>query len=93
MDEEGSPLVMEYTRKSLFAATSRVVYAEARSAFARSYRAGILGERAYREVIANFKEEWSAFFALDVTDGEIHPPKEWTKHQDSCNLSYGRYVQ
>lgn len=66
--EEGSNLISEYARQSLLVATSRVAYAEARAAFARAWREGVLDEAAYREVVSNFKEEWPAFFTLDVSD-------------------------
>jgi len=71
VEEEGSELVAGYSQKSLFVATSRVAYAEARSAFARSWREGILDDHAYREVVSNFKEEWPAFFALEVSDSVL----------------------
>jgi len=71
VEEEGSELVAAYSKKSLFVATSRVAYAEARSAFARAWRESILGDQEYREVVSNFKEEWPAFFALDVSDSVL----------------------
>lgn len=68
VEEEGSALVMEQTRQSLLVATSKVAYAEARAAFARSRREGILDDRTYREVVANFKQEWPSFLALEISD-------------------------
>ena len=67
VEEEGSELAALYLQKSKMAATSRVAYAEARSAFARSRRDGVLGEKEYREVIDNFKDEWPYFFSLEVS--------------------------
>lgn len=72
VEEDGSDLVAAYAQKSLFIATSRVAYAEARSAFARSWRDGVLDEKEYRDVVSNFKEEWSAFFTLEVSDPVLH---------------------
>jgi len=71
VEEEGSELAAAYSRKSLFVATSRVAYAEARSAFARAWREGVLGDQEYRDVVSNFKEEWPAFFTLDVSDSVL----------------------
>ncbi|MCL4464322.1 MAG: type II toxin-antitoxin system VapC family toxin [Firmicutes bacterium] len=68
VEEEGSELVADYSRKGLFIATSRVAYAEARSVFARASREGILDVQAYRDVVANFNEEWPSYFALEVSD-------------------------
>ena len=45
--------------------------AEARAAFARAWREGILEDQEYIEVVSNFKEEWPAFFALDVSDSVL----------------------
>ncbi len=72
VEEDGSDLVAAYSQKSLMVATSRVAYAEARSAFARSWRDGVLGDKEYREVVSNFKEDWPAFFTLDVSDPVLH---------------------
>lgn len=68
VDEDGSDLVVAYSKKSLMVATSKVAYAEARAAFARSWRDGILGDKEYRQAVLNFKEEWPKFFTLEVSD-------------------------
>lgn len=68
VEEEGSDLVSDYTRKSLFVATSKVAYAEARAAFARAWRSGVLGEKEYREVVLNFREDWPRYFILEVSE-------------------------
>ncbi len=68
VEEEGSELAVEYAGKSLLQATSRVAYAEARSAFARSWRNGVLGDQEYREVVSRFKDDWAYFLTLDVSD-------------------------
>lgn len=71
VEEAGSELVKVYAQKCLFVATSRVAYAEARAAFARAWREGMLGDQEYIEVVSNFKEEWLAFFTLDVSDSVL----------------------
>ena len=68
VDEEGSELVADYMQKCTFIATSKVAYAEARAAFARAGREGILDTQAYRDVVANFNEDWKFYFALEVSD-------------------------
>ena len=68
VEEEGSELVADYSRKCIFIATSKVAYAEARSAFARAGREGILNLQAYRDLVANFNEDWPSYFALEVSE-------------------------
>lgn len=71
VDEEGSKLAADYVRKSLAVATSKVAYAEARAAFARAWREGVLDNQAYQHVVANFKEDWPAYFALEISDAVL----------------------
>jgi predicted nucleic acid-binding protein len=71
VEEDGSELVADYSRKSIFIATSRVAFAEARSAFARARREGILEVQAYCDVVANFNEDWPSYFALEVSDSVL----------------------
>ena len=71
VEEEGSELVADYSRKCIFIATSKVAYAEARAAFARAGREGILDTQAYRDVVANFNEDWTSYFALEVSDSVL----------------------
>jgi predicted nucleic acid-binding protein len=71
VEEDGSELAAAYSMKSSFVATSMVAYAEARSAFARAWREGVLGNREYQKVVSNFKEEWPAFYALGVSDSVL----------------------
>ncbi len=62
VEEEGSKQVKDYAQKCSLVATSKVAYAEARSAFARAWREGVLETSSYREAVSNFREEWPAFF-------------------------------
>ncbi len=66
--EEGSSLVKSKIDEAEIIATSKIAYPEARAAFARAWRQGILTEQAYREVIDNFNSDWPAYFSLELTD-------------------------
>lgn len=71
VEEEGSELVADYSRRCIFVATSKVAFAEARAAFARARREGILDVQAYRHVVDSFNEDWPAYFALGVSDSVL----------------------
>ena len=71
VEEEGSKQVKDYAQKCSLVATSKVAYAESCSAFARAWREGVLETSSYREAVSNFKEEWPAFFVLDVSDSVL----------------------
>mgnify|MGYP000898981331 CR=1 FL=1 len=68
VEEDGSVKVRQHVRDALMVATSKVAYAEARAAFARCMREGILPESAHRNVVANFNADWASYFVLELTD-------------------------
>lgn len=67
-EEEGRGLVREAVRQAGRVATSTVAYAEARAAFARKAREGILGEEGHRRAVATFDEDWGYFTRLAVSN-------------------------
>lgn len=66
--EEGSAIVKEKVNLASLIATSKVAYPEARAAFARARREGILTDVTYQVVVDNFNVEWSSYYKLELTD-------------------------
>ncbi len=66
--EEGSTIVKEKINLATLVATSKVAYPEARAAFARAKREGILTDGSYQKVVDNFNAEWPAYYNLELTD-------------------------
>ncbi len=68
INEEGTPLVREAVQNSLIVATSKVAYAEARSAFARAYREKIIDTSTHDEIVVALKQDWKNYLKIEVTD-------------------------
>ncbi len=66
--EEGSASVKEKVNLATLVATSKVAYPEARAAFARAKREGILTDGTYQTVVDNFNAEWLSYYNLELTD-------------------------
>ena len=66
--EEGSAIVKENVNLATLVATSKVAYPEARAAFARAKREGILTDGTYQAVVSNFNAEWLSYYSLELTD-------------------------
>lgn len=66
--EEGSAIVKEKVNLASLIATSKVAYPEARAAFARAKREGILTDVTYQVVVDNFNAEWLSYYKLELTD-------------------------
>lgn len=79
VNEEGTQLVEKIVRDSSIVATSKVAYAEARAAFARAFREGIITKKIYNEVIVSFKQDWNNFFKLEVSNKIIELAGELTE--------------
>lgn len=69
--EKGSDLVRELVRQCSAAATSKVAYAEARAAFARALRQGVMEDKDYREIVAALQNDWPSYLAIEVSDAVI----------------------
>lgn len=61
-------MVAQAVRESSRIATSTVAYAEARSAFARLRREGILSEEEHRRVVVALDERWPSYDRLAASD-------------------------
>ena len=67
VEEEGTALVKKAVEDADIVATSLVAYVEARAAFARRRREGILLVADHSRVLRNFENEWRRFVVIDVT--------------------------
>ena len=52
-------------------ATSRIAYAEARSAFARKRRERGVSPTDYRTIMQDFDHDWENYFVVDVSDALV----------------------
>ncbi|MDN3515936.1 MAG: type II toxin-antitoxin system VapC family toxin [Candidatus Brocadia sp.] len=71
VDEIGSDAIKEIVRKATVISTSKVAYAEARSAFARKQRDGGFSAKVLRKIVEDLNREWESYFLIEVTDGLI----------------------
>jgi predicted nucleic acid-binding protein len=69
--EEGADVVRELVMRCSAAGTSKVAYAEARAAFARALRQGVIGDEGYREIVAALHNDWHTYLAMEVSDALI----------------------
>lgn len=78
IDEEGTSLVRRLVQESSIVATSKVAYAEARSAFARAHREKLIDTSTHDEIVAVLKQDWKSYFKLEITDELIDLAGELT---------------
>ena len=71
VQEPGSETVCELTGASVVVATCKIAYVEARAAFARGYREGILDKKNYDLVTGAFQHDWNSYFSLEVSDALV----------------------
>jgi predicted nucleic acid-binding protein len=71
VEEAGSPAVRERSGHAESIATSRIAYAEARSALARKFREHGLSRSGHRSVVEDLNRDWEDYFIIDVSEGLI----------------------
>lgn len=71
VDETGSDVVKEIAHKAMVISTSKIAYAEARSAFARKQRDDGFSAKVRRKIVEDFNRGWESYFLTEVTDGLI----------------------
>jgi len=71
VNEIGSDAIKEIGRNATVISTSKVAYAEARSAFARKQRDDGFSAKVLRTIVEDFNREWESYFLIEVTDGLI----------------------
>lgn len=72
VEEDGSETVRQAVAGSYVVTTSQVAYAEARAAFARAYREGLLADSDYKLVVASFRADWDSYLAVTVLDKVVY---------------------
>ena len=71
VEEEGSDEVKKACEQAQVVVTSRLAYAEARSAFARAWREGRIDTQAYHQVVRDLDKDWGSYFVLEVTESLV----------------------
>jgi predicted nucleic acid-binding protein len=71
VEETGSPEVREKSDQAESVATSRIAYAEARSALARKFRERGLSRSGHRLAVEDLNQDWEDYFIVDVSDGLV----------------------
>lgn len=68
VEERGTEVAASAVEKATRVATSRVTYAEARAAFARARREGIVTASLLREVVDRLDADWARYDIVEVTE-------------------------
>jgi uncharacterized protein len=68
VEEHGTDIASSAVDRATRVATSRVTYAEARAAFARARREGVLTPSMLRAVVDRFDADWGSYDVVEVTE-------------------------
>ncbi|MBM4339764.1 MAG: type II toxin-antitoxin system VapC family toxin [Deltaproteobacteria bacterium] len=71
VEEVGSEEIRNIAQKAAVISTSKVAYAEARSAFARKQKEDGFPLNLLRGVVSDFNRDWDSYYLIEVTDGLI----------------------
>ncbi|MEK6589332.1 MAG: type II toxin-antitoxin system VapC family toxin [Nitrospinota bacterium] len=71
VDEIDSEKIRAIIEKATVISTSRIAYAEARSAFARKQREDDFSFNILRKIVHDLNKDWESYFVIEVTDGLI----------------------
>jgi predicted nucleic acid-binding protein len=71
VDEIDSEKIRAIIEKATVISTSRIAYAEARSAFARKQREDDFSFNILRKFVHDINKDWESYFVIEVTDGLI----------------------
>ena len=71
VEEAGSGRIRNITQQAEIISTSKIAYAEARSAFARKQREGGFSQYRLRKIVVDFNGDWENYFVIEITDGLI----------------------
>ena len=82
VEEEGSEVVRRQVAEARAVAASAIACVEARAAFARKHREGGLSDQAYGQVCAAFRQDWTAYLAIDVSETVIAVAGDLTERHD-----------
>ena len=71
VEEVDSEKVTTWVGDAYAVATSLIAYVEARAAFARGWREGVLTGAQLRRVVSSFDEDWARYTAIAITDALV----------------------
>ncbi|MBM4065149.1 MAG: type II toxin-antitoxin system VapC family toxin [Planctomycetes bacterium] len=71
VEEIGSEKIKGIILDATVVSTSKVAYAEARSAFARKQKEGGFSIARLRKMVEDFNRDWESYFLIEITDGLI----------------------
>lgn len=69
--EIGSEEIKNFAQRAAVISTSKIAYAEARSAFARKQKEDGFSLSLLRRVVADFNKDWDSYYLIEITDGLI----------------------
>ena len=71
VEEIDSEKINNIANKAAVISTSKIAYAEARSAFARKQKEGGFPTSVLRKLVEDFNKDWESYFLIEITDGLI----------------------
>lgn len=71
VEEIGSEEIKGIILDATVVSTSKVAYAEARSAFARKQKEDGFSIARLRKIVEDFNRDWESYFLIEITDGLI----------------------
>jgi predicted nucleic acid-binding protein len=71
VEEMDSQKVKNIAHNAAALSTSKIAYAEARSAFARKQKEDGFSPKVLRKVVEEFNRDWESYFVVEITDGVI----------------------
>lgn len=71
VEEIGSEKIKGIILDATVVSTSKVAYAEARSAFARKQKEDGFSIARLRKIVEDFNRDWESYFLIEITDGLI----------------------
>ncbi len=92
VEEIGSDRVRDIAHQAAVISTSKIAYAEARSAFARKQREGGFSVNTLRKVVEDLNRDWESYFVIEISDGLIRSAGDFAEKYllrgfDSIHLS------
>ncbi len=71
VDEAGSDRVKGIVQEATVLSTSKIAYAEARSAFALKQKEDSIPIKILRRIVEDLMRDWESYFIIEITDGLI----------------------
>lgn len=71
VEETGSDAIQRIKEKARIVVTSKIAYAEARAAFARKHKEGLLPLLELKKIISDFNLDWEKYVVIEITNSLI----------------------